>query len=197
MSQYGAFVMPFGEHKGKTLATIDATGHRQYIRWAANNVNDREVHTAAYSYLATTEDKQRAPLMLLPLAIAADTALSPGSKLVFAAIYTAANVGPDQRCLASNADLARVTGLSPKHIKRSLDDLEGNGMITRIMRDAGHRDHIAVVWRGDTMSPTTATSCPPWQEHFADARREDIRKPIRGAIKRREEITTEKAPWED
>jgi hypothetical protein len=180
--------MPFGKYRGKTLDAIVACGDRAYIEWLARDSSDKRIKAAAASFLESIDSEQR--LLHALTSTAANSELSPGAKLVFLVIFAVADQNPRRHCTISNAEIARRTALSEKHVKRSLDDLGGHGLIERVMRDAGHRAHIRVL-AGGTICPQTLadtpTSRPPWQDHFDAARSEDIRKPIRGSIKRRED----------
>jgi hypothetical protein len=155
---------------------------------SAFDAGEREI---ASVYLDSTEDEMPT-LAIVPEAILARRDLSPGGKILFAAIYTAALRDPDRRCRFSNAMLTQSTGLSHKQVQRLLDTLQGSGLIIREMPDPGHRAAIQIVEpeRGwDDMTIPTGTICTTpsvFREHFDAIRSEEIRRPIRGKIRRRE-----------
>ena len=171
MSQYGTFVMPLRKHKGKTLEAIAAAGDRDYIEWVATNVSDKRIRSAAAAFLESTASRRSSNLLSIPTSIAADATLSPGAKLVFGAIFTAADQDPDGRCTLSNEDLQAQTALSGKQVKRLLIELESLGLIARTVsgRTAiphhGHLDHRLPghSLSGTPCPPSAGTPCPPWE----------------------------------
>jgi DNA-binding MarR family transcriptional regulator len=171
MASHRTFVMPGRKHRGKTLDAIMAAGDRPYIEWAATDYPDPKVRAAATSFLESTASERSTPLLAMPRSIAADTSLSPGAKLVFAAIWTAADLDPDQRCTLSNDELQAQTALSSKQVKRLLVELEGLGLIARVV-SAARRSHILITWttawpattsEGTPCPLSAGTPCPPWE----------------------------------
>jgi hypothetical protein len=196
MPQYASYVLTWGRHKGQTLAQIDAAEDRGYIRWIAANAHDAGERAIAQVYLdsAATEWEAgcKAPaLAIVPESEQASKDLSLGGKVLYTAIYTAADRDPGHRCRLGNDELADATGLSTKHVKRLLQELEvRQGLIARDMRDAAHRDALVITWQGrqgghDVQS--ARTSCPPWEGsdlttarmQQVDETREHISRPIR------------------
>lgn len=180
----------WGKHQGRTLAGIEAAGDRGYIAWMAREATDPRERTIAREYLADSAALEEAGrdlsrMALMPAAVLASGDLTPAAKLVFAAIYTAADRARDRTCRLGNAELARATGISGKQVKRSLADLEGMGFIARDMTDPGHRGGIVITWRGDDMSAPGKTSCTPcgapWEggDQIAAADRNPRYAPIR------------------
>jgi hypothetical protein len=194
MASSGTFVMPIGKHKGKTLDAIAAAGHRGYIEWAAANMSDKRIQAAAASFLESTASERSAPLLSMPASIAATATLSPGAKLVFGVIFTAADQDPLQRCTLSNEDLQAKTALSGKQVKRLLVELEALGLIARVVSGT-RRSHIAITWTTawpataaeGTLCPLSAgTPCPPWEgpDEIGSTLERPGKKPIRITAKR-------------
>jgi hypothetical protein len=142
---YRTFVMPWGKYKGKTLDEIAALRYRPYLEWAANRCDDKRVRAAATQYLESTAAERSSPLLTMPKPIAASPELSPGAKLVFGAIFTAADQDPEERCRLPNPAIEAQTGLSGKQVKRLLVELEANGLIARV-GGASRLRQIAVTW---------------------------------------------------
>jgi DNA-binding MarR family transcriptional regulator len=105
--------------------------------------------------LESRASERAAPVLMVPMSIAADTTLSPGAKLVFAAVFTAADQDPKQRCRLANRDLESQTALSGKQVKRLLVELEAMGLIAR---DFGGLDRRSIVVTWTTARPVDAPS---------------------------------------
>src|SRR5262249_20197211 len=142
-AKYGTFVMRGRKHAGKTLAQIDLGGDRDYIAWAAGHTDgkghpDPHVRKVCAAYLESTKAGHiAAAAVTLPLSVVSCPDLTPGAKLLFAVIWTAADQEPDHCCRLGNVELQSRTALSARHVKRMLSELEGMGLIRRLARDAG------------------------------------------------------------
>ncbi|HZW32117.1 MAG TPA: hypothetical protein VFF52_15500 [Isosphaeraceae bacterium] len=198
LPKYGTYAMPSGsKYAGRTLASIARTREgRDYLGWAAREYPDTRTRRTCAAYLESVDAGREAiRVLIMPEPVGASTLLSPGAKLLFAAIYTAADQDPDHRCRLGNAALENQTGLSPKQVKRLLPELEMMGLIRRELSDAGRRLGIRPTWHpgwddgapggqyvpgeeghidpppGDDRDedPEVAPPPPPWEETDLDA----------------------------
>jgi hypothetical protein len=191
--KYGTYVMPRGKYAGRTLAQIEQGGDRDYIVWSAREYPNAKIRRACAAYLESTEAGRESPgAVTIPLPVVSDADLSPGAKLLFGVIYTAADLDPDHYCPLGNAELQARTGLSATQVKRLLPELEAMGLIQRSLRDAGHRTGIVPTWHpgwshgvpgGAICTPSAGAYCAPWEgPDLVDTRLKQVdetRKPIR------------------
>jgi hypothetical protein len=102
------------------------------------------------------------PFLMVPLQIARAKSLSPGAKLLFGAIYSLWHL--PNGCHCTNETLAVRIGLSARHVKRLMKELENEELIVRTLKNHGE-SLIEVVWRGKKIrlrdKKSEGTKSPP------------------------------------